>query len=248
MENTASFDLNRAIAEWRHHLGQSPAYRADDLEEMELHLRDASDQLRGAGLTDEEVFLVATHRVGPPQALEAEFAKINGRSVWLDRVLWILLGVQAWVLMGVVANMLSSLAGLFAFKFLAGSSWLPRVPSGSLQPVPILLVIMINLLAIGAFCALCWMQVRRIGPRLPDLLRQPGWLARRLIVLCAVISLASLLRPLTNALAARTIDAATFGNLAISSSVAELVLFVAKTVVITWLGVALVRRHQRLAA
>ncbi len=248
MEDTAGFDLNRAIADWRHHLGQSPAYRVDDLEEMESHLRDAADQLRAAGLSDEEAFFVATRRVGPAQVLEAEFAKINGRSIWLDRVLWMLVGVQAWVLMGVVAKTLSSLAGLFVFKYFEGSLWLPRVSIGSLQPVPILLVIVINLLAIGALCALCWMQVRRIGPRLPELMRQPGWLARRLVVLCAAILLASVLAPLTQAMAARTIDARTYGHLAMSSSMADLVLFAVKTVALTWLSVVLIRRRQRLAA
>jgi hypothetical protein len=248
MENTARFDLNRAIADWRNHLGESPAYRADDLEEMESHLRDAADQLRIAGLTDEEAFLVATRRVGPARVLEAEFAKINGGSVWLDRLLWMLVGVQAWALAGFLANTFSWLTGLLVFKHFEGSLWLLRVPSGSLQPVPILLVIVINLLALGAICALCWMQVRRIGPRLSGLLRQPGWLARRLVVLCGAIFLASVIFMLARAMAARAIDVRTYASLAMSSSMADLVLFAVKTVALTWLSVVLIRRRQRVVA
>jgi hypothetical protein len=248
MEDTAGFGLNRAIADWRHQLGQSPAYRADDLEEMESHLRDAVEQLRTAGLTDEEAFLVATRRVGPPQVLEAEFAKINGRSVWLDRLLWMLVGVQAWLLTGALANTVSWLTGWFVFTYFNGSGWLPRKLDGSILSIPMLLVSVINLLAIAAFCVLCWRYARRIGPRLPELLRQPGWLVRRLVVLCMAILLANLFLRLAQALAARFVDAQTYGNLALSSAMADLVLFVVKTVALAWFSAILIRRRLRLAA
>jgi hypothetical protein len=246
MENTADFDLNRAIADWRHQLGQSPAYRADDLEEMESHLRDALEQLRTAGLTEEEAFLVATRRVGAPRVLEAEFAKINGRSVWLDRLLWMLVGVQAWMLTGALASTFSWLTGWFVFTYFQGSGWLPRKLDGSILSIPMLLVSVINLLAIAAFCVLCWRYARRIGPRLPELLRQPGWLVRRLVVLCVAILLANMFLRLAHSLTARFVDPQTYGNLAFSSAMADLVLFVVKTVGFTWLSVVLIRRRLRL--
>ena len=68
MENQTEFDLNRAMATWRQQLGQSPAYREENLEELESHLRDSIATLAGKGLTDEEAFLVATRRVGAPRA------------------------------------------------------------------------------------------------------------------------------------------------------------------------------------
>jgi hypothetical protein len=215
---------------------------------MESHLRDAVDQLRTAGLTDEEAFLVATRRVGSAQALEAEFAKINGRSVWLDRLLWMLVGVQAWVLIGLVANVFRWLFGWLVFGYFQGSGWLPRVTDLGIEPVSILLWIVFNLLAIGAIAALCWRHVRRIGPRLPELLRQPGWLTRRLVALCMAIFLASVLSVLSQAVAARWMDARTFGNLALSFTMAGAVLFVVKTATVTWLGVVLIRRRLKLAA
>lgn len=101
MENTASFDLNRAIQNWRENLGQSPAFRSENLYELETHLRDAIVTLRGSGLSDEEAFIIAAKRLGKSSHLEAEFAKQNSRSVWLDRALWILLGAQLWGLANV---------------------------------------------------------------------------------------------------------------------------------------------------
>lgn len=243
MENTAGFDLNRAIADWRHHLDQSPACRADDLDELESHLRDAVEQLRAVGLSDAEALLVATRRVGPCQALEAEFAKINGGNVWLDRLLWMLLGAQAWLLTGTVADLFSRLAGWLVYRHFDGSGWLPSVPNGNIQPAGLALAIFANLLAIGTLYALCRMWIRRIGPRLPELLRQPGWLIRRVVWLCVAIFMASALYRLAMPVVAHRTSVQTFGNLVVSCAAADQVLFVVKTIAVAWLSVVLVRRR-----
>ncbi|MBM3883887.1 MAG: hypothetical protein FJ387_29985 [Verrucomicrobia bacterium] len=88
MEDQTDFDLNRAIRHWRGQLGQSPAYRAENLEELEAHLRDSVSGLMGKGLTEEEVFLVATRRIGASGALEPEFAKINDPGAGAGRRWW----------------------------------------------------------------------------------------------------------------------------------------------------------------
>jgi len=92
MENETSFDLNCAIQRWRGELAKSASFRADDLEELESHLRDSESSLRAQGLTAEEAFLIAVRRTGSGDALAAEFATINGSSVWLDRLLWMTTG------------------------------------------------------------------------------------------------------------------------------------------------------------
>ena len=92
MENETSFDLNDAIRRWRLELAKSASFRAEDLEELESHLRDSESSLRSQGLTGEEAFLIAVRRVGSRDALAAEFATINGPSVWLDRLLWMATG------------------------------------------------------------------------------------------------------------------------------------------------------------
>jgi hypothetical protein len=92
MENQTSFDLNGAIQRWRGELSKSASFRADDLEELESHLRDSESSLRAQGLTAEEAFLIAVRRTGSGDVLAAEFATINGSSVWLDRLLWMTTG------------------------------------------------------------------------------------------------------------------------------------------------------------
>jgi|SoiMethySBSTD1v2_1073268.scaffolds.fasta_scaffold94369_4 hypothetical protein len=92
MENQTSFDLNGAIQRWRRELEKSASFRADDLEELESHLRDSESSLRAQGLTAEEAFLIAVRRTGSGEVLAAEFATINGSSVWLDRLLWMSMG------------------------------------------------------------------------------------------------------------------------------------------------------------
>jgi hypothetical protein len=92
MENQTSFDLNAAIQRWRGELAKSSSFRADDLEELESHLRDSESSLRAQGLTGEEAFLIAVRRTGSGEVLAAEFAMVNGSSVWMDRLLWMITG------------------------------------------------------------------------------------------------------------------------------------------------------------
>jgi hypothetical protein len=81
MENASQFDLNIALQHWLERLGQSPQVKAENLNELESHVRDSVGQLQCKGLSSEESFLVATHRVGSLAKIEPEFAKIN-RSPW----------------------------------------------------------------------------------------------------------------------------------------------------------------------
>jgi hypothetical protein len=60
MENQTEFDLNRAIQQWRAGLADSPAFRAENLDELESHLHDSIRALEAHGLSVEEAFLIAT--------------------------------------------------------------------------------------------------------------------------------------------------------------------------------------------
>lgn len=98
MEAPTPFDLNRAIQLWRENLAPSPAFHADNLDELESHLRESIDALQSRGRAAEEAFAIATRRIGGGNALQAEFAKVNVRAVWLDRILWMLVALQGWLL------------------------------------------------------------------------------------------------------------------------------------------------------
>src|SRR5690348_11240878 len=77
MENISEFDLNVALQQWLARLGQSPQVKVENLKELESHVRDSVVQLQCRGLSSEESFLIATHRVGKPEKLELEFGKVN---------------------------------------------------------------------------------------------------------------------------------------------------------------------------
>src|SRR4051812_39783566 len=64
MENKTPFDLETAIGNWRAELAHSPAFKQENVDELEAHLRDAVARWKGTGLSSEEAFLIATRRIG----------------------------------------------------------------------------------------------------------------------------------------------------------------------------------------
>jgi hypothetical protein len=84
MATAIQFDLNTAFHNWREKLRQSPHFRAENLEELEAHLRDSVNVLQSKGLAADEAFLIGARRVGTPDALEGQFATENGGRGWRD--------------------------------------------------------------------------------------------------------------------------------------------------------------------
>jgi hypothetical protein len=94
METNTQFDLNQAIQRWREGLEHLSALESASVNELETHLRDSTAALEQQGLSEEEAFLIAMKRMGRPDALVAEYAKGKENLVWLERGLWILVGIQ----------------------------------------------------------------------------------------------------------------------------------------------------------
>jgi len=113
---TGPFDLNQAIQQWRESLNQSPAFRRENLDELESHLRDSIANLGQRGLAADEAFLIATRRVGSGTALGAEFGKINAHEIWLNRALWMLIGTQVFAFMRSLVNAITEGATALGIK------------------------------------------------------------------------------------------------------------------------------------
>lgn len=79
--------LEAQISEWRSYVGRSRGVREPDVEELEAHLREQIDVLGGAGLADDEAFLVAVKRMGALDALSREFACEHSARLWKQLVL-----------------------------------------------------------------------------------------------------------------------------------------------------------------
>src|SRR5204863_6589839 len=104
---------------------------------------------------DEEIFLIATRRIGNVVALEPEFAKVNAREVWLGRALWMLVGIQAaWIF--------RALCGLTEMGVTLGlqSAGFPFGPEGRGLHAALLIAGQLLIVA-GMLGGLCWLIRRK---------------------------------------------------------------------------------------
>lgn len=86
------FQLKDSIEIWKQKLSNSNSFTNSDIEELESHLLEEIDILKEKDLTEEEAFYIATSRLGSVELLSSEFTKINTKSMYLKRVLWLLAG------------------------------------------------------------------------------------------------------------------------------------------------------------
>lgn len=124
MEDPTRFNLNESIRQWRLNLAQSPAFRPDDLDELESHLRDSTAMLEGKGLADHEAFRVAAGRIGSTQGLDLEFGKVNAIAVWRNRVLWMVTGWLAYVALFGTASLVEKLITFGIYCLTGGTKYL----------------------------------------------------------------------------------------------------------------------------
>jgi len=101
------FELDNAIQNWRNNLLGSQALQPSDADELESHLRDEVDSLMLAGLNAEEAFIVSSHRIGDSTTVAQEFAKVNTKEIWRNRVFWMLSGVFSFMVIGSLSSFMS---------------------------------------------------------------------------------------------------------------------------------------------
>jgi hypothetical protein len=190
MDHPSSFDLNTAIQHWRENLAQSPAFRSENLNELEAHLRDSISTLQSRGLDAGEAFLIATRRLGKENLLQPEFAVINGSAIWLDRLLWMLIGVQLW---GAVSGVTAAVA-----RVALALGWRQADLNGYLHinrgwAFPIAMFSLVQLLALAVSIAFCGWLVLRKGPvfggRVGRLFLSRGPMLRLTVVAMCLLSL-----------------------------------------------------------
>jgi len=87
MEAGSSDSLEAQIGQWRSYLRRRQAIRPVDVEELEDHLRGEFAALRGAGLSEDEAFLVAVKRLGALDAISNEFAREHSERLWKQLVI-----------------------------------------------------------------------------------------------------------------------------------------------------------------
>jgi hypothetical protein len=79
--------LDELITSWRDWMDRRDALNTSDVDELESHLRDRVDALRGAGLAEDEAFLIAVKRLGSMDELSREYAAEHSGRLWKQLVL-----------------------------------------------------------------------------------------------------------------------------------------------------------------
>ena len=87
MEVGLGDSLEGQIEQWRNYLRRRQAIRPVDVVELEDHLRGEIAALQGAGLSENEAFLVAVKRMGALDAISNEFAREHSERLWKQLVI-----------------------------------------------------------------------------------------------------------------------------------------------------------------
>ncbi len=94
-------DVTDAILAWRRELQLSGGVSADEMAELESHLVQEIESLEKSGLRADEVFVIASRRLGHPFELAAEYSKNHSLMSWrrpARLALWGALALQAMTL------------------------------------------------------------------------------------------------------------------------------------------------------
>lgn len=87
MTTFADRTLEEQIAQWRVYARRRETLHAQDVEELEGHLRDQLAALTANGLSGDEAFLIAVKRMGNLDALSREFARAHSERLWKQLVM-----------------------------------------------------------------------------------------------------------------------------------------------------------------
>jgi len=89
------FDLEHGIQNWKQTFRPDTSIGAEGAQEIEAHLRESIERLQSIGLSANEAYAIALHRLGLTADLESEFAKNAPVSAWRTRIAWMLGGYIA---------------------------------------------------------------------------------------------------------------------------------------------------------
>jgi hypothetical protein len=157
VENQTS--IAQLIQNWRTALAESPAFKTENLDELEGHLRDSMAVLQQKGLTESESFWVGAKRIGHGD-LVSEFAKVNAQHVWLQRALWMVLGIQLWGLIrGLVGGIVQT--GSFLAAHILGYDL-----AGKGRALPAVLICLASLVTLLCFLKLAWLIMKKVEPNI----------------------------------------------------------------------------------
>jgi len=231
--------MNCAIQRWRESLAESPAFRCENLDELESHLRDSIATLQAGGLSPDEGFLIATRRIGSEEFLKSEFGKANRHGVWLERALWMLIGIQFWS--SVSGTIASSTRGAVSFALMSYDfNTYGRV-------IPTMLYVFANLSGFAVSLVICWWLIFKRGSSLGDwfanLLRRHRLWYLTVIVVCGLSLFSVVMNYGIVLLQLKFTDMTRFGEIAGYQQYSWIVGYVAQTATLVLLTLWIARKR-----
>lgn len=117
-------ELETQIDRWRGYVQRRQAISADDVDELEDHLRRQISERKATGLDDDEAFLVAIKRLGNMDAISREYAHEHSERLWKQLALVPEASATSGLMWREPAIIVALAAGAgLAVK--AGMTWLP---------------------------------------------------------------------------------------------------------------------------
>jgi hypothetical protein len=244
MKDPASSDLNRAVQQWRENLAQSPAFRGENLNELESHLCDSISTLQTRGLSAEEAFLIATRRIGNDSRLESEFGKVNSQAVWLDRLVWLLVGYQIWAIVSGALNFVAN-NGLYLGLYGLGYDFKTHG-----HALPAALFTLMQLAGIAGSLGFCGWLFCRKGPQFGRwfgslLHHRTSWVLTFGVLYLLLLGI-NLLGWGTRLLLVKSMSHQQYGDLAQSQSISYYIMLLLAPAIFVGITLIVARKHFRL--
>ena len=108
MEPKSEFNLRDHLNAWKSEICSSKSMDESNYTELESHLLENMDQLKFAGLTEEEAYLLARRRLGETGFLAHEFGKVNKLKILTGRIIDFVTGIMLYLIItsigGIIAN------------------------------------------------------------------------------------------------------------------------------------------------
>lgn len=98
MKRNNEFNIQEQIDHWVSKIKSEPSITESDSEELKSHLLDSIDELKAAGLNEEEAFWVSLKRMGSSFEWEADYGEVNKPLIQIRRSLFILAGILVYFL------------------------------------------------------------------------------------------------------------------------------------------------------
>lgn len=178
MEPTqAGFSLSAELNRWQLNI-LSGSLTPDDASELTQHLTDEIAELKANGLSDQEAWMVARHRMGEPVEIDMEFSKVNPDYLANRNLLMMFWGASIFMLLQTLFFVLPGLLWFFSKLFNHGK------PQRLLSIDQTQTISYIFSIAIVAFTIFNLIKPGKLLPRLNGLIiRQSGIVSTLLIII-----------------------------------------------------------------